>query len=107
MSTSPISFNFTPFSATPLFTFSPGEFRAFKMILTGDVTASTVDTSTLTPGARVVFIIQQDAVGGRAFAWAPNCLGAQPVAQPPNAITVSSFIFDGKNLLLHGLPAIF
>jgi hypothetical protein len=107
MSISPVFLNWTPFSPTPHFSFNLGSGTAFKMLLTGDVTSSTVDTSQLSPGAKVTFIIVQDAVGGHAFAWPANCLGAQPIAAGANETTVQSFVFDGVNLLSHGIPAIF
>lgn len=107
MPISAIFLNWTPFSPTPNFAFSPGSGFTFKMVLTGDVTSSTVDTSTLSPGTRVAFVLLQDAIGGHAFAWPANCLGAQPIAAGANQTTVQSFLFDGVNLLSHGVPAIF
>jgi hypothetical protein len=107
MGISPVFLNWTPFSPTPRFSFNPGSGFAFKMVLTGDVTSSTVDTSTLSPSTRVAFVLLQDAIGGHAFAWPANCLGAQPIAAGANQTTVQSFIFDGVNLLSHGIPAIF
>jgi hypothetical protein len=104
---SPVFVNWTPFSATPQFSFSPGAPRSFKMFLTGDVTSSTVLSADLPPGSRITFMLQQDAVGGRAFAWPANFLGAQPIANGPNQTTKQVFTWDGINFHSDAIPQIF
>lgn len=104
---SPIPLNFVPFSATPNFAFAPGYPRVIAMVLTGDVTSSTVDTSNLPAGARVVFFLEQDAVGNRQFSWPANFFGAQPVAAGPNQNTMQVFTFTGKSFNADGPPQVF
>lgn len=96
-----------PFSTTPNFVFQPGAPRAFGMVLTANVTSSTVDTSFLPAGATVVFLIAQDGVGGRSFEWPTNFLGAQPIAQGANQTTMQVFTWTGKFFNSNGVPSVF
>jgi hypothetical protein len=99
----------TPFSATPTFTWDRGDPCTFVITLTGNVTSSTFDTTISAPrGAHFKFVIIQDAVGGRTFAWPNICKGMLPVGGGSNQITVQTFILlDGPQLVAAGLPAIF
>jgi hypothetical protein len=105
--TGAISLNYVPFSPTPNFTFQPGIPRIFAMLLTGNVTSSTIDTSTLAAGSKVVFMIQQDAVGNRTFNWPANFQGAQPILLGPNQTTMQEFTWTGKNFNACAAPQFF
>lgn len=67
----------------------------FYMLLTGNVTSSTLVHQT--PGQFILFIIRQDAVGGRTFSWPSNVLfpgGICPIANS-NSIQMFSVAPDG------------
>jgi hypothetical protein len=85
--------NTLAFSATPSFDASVS--GSFTMTLTGNVTSSSVINAA--GGERITFVIKQDAVGGRTFAWPPNFKGASPVAPDANSVSVQEFIYDGAN----------
>lgn len=85
------------YSATPQFDASLGD--AFEIILTGNVTSSTLVN--VTPGQSLKFIIKQDATGGRTF--------VGPVASFPNIDTTASkvniqnlCVDSGSNVYLDG-----
>ena len=58
-------------SATP--TFDGGRANASKITLKGNVTSSKL--TNVTAGEQLNFIVCQDAVGGRSFAWPANLKG--------------------------------
>jgi hypothetical protein len=85
------------FSATPQFDASQGD--AFEIVLTGNVTSSTIINAT--PGQRLKFIIKQDATGGHTF--------AGPVAAFPNIDTAPTkvniqnlYVDSGSNVYVDG-----
>jgi hypothetical protein len=86
-----------PFSTTPLFTWDRGDPQIFVMILSGNVTGSTFDTSVNPPrGAHFKFELIQDAVGNRSFVWPTICKSPPIVGQQAGQTTVQEFIFvDG------------
>lgn len=104
---SPVPLNFVPFSVTPKFSFSPGVPRVLAMVLAGNVTSSTIDTSNLPAGALVIFMLVQDATGNRTFAWPAGFQGAQPIAAGPGQTTMQSFTFTGKTFNANGVPQVF
>jgi hypothetical protein len=57
------------------------------------------------PGVLYVFIIVQDAVGGKNFTWPFNCLNGMPVNKKPNGRTVQCFIGLPNNLMDANTPA--
>lgn len=57
------------------------------------------------PGVLYVFIIVQDGVGGRNFAWPFNCLNGAPVNLAPHGRTVQCFIGLPNNMLDANIPA--
>lgn len=84
------------FSATPTFNAALG--NSFKIILTGDVTSSTL--SNALAGQLLVFVIVQDGTGNHAFAWPSNVLGGASiidVAAAANSVVVQMFHYDGSN----------
>lgn len=86
------------FSATPTFTVT-AQVQLFKMILTGNVTSSTLVLGGLTAPGLVVFEITQDGTGGRTFAWPANVLGGAAINSGANETTSQQFYFDGTNLI--------
>lgn len=83
-----------PWSATPEF---PGDtYTAFRITLTGDVTSSTAPGTV--SGNLYTYIIVQDGVGNRQFAWPANCHGASPINPTPNSVTVQTFVMSVSDL---------
>jgi len=85
----------TTFSATP--TFDASAASSFRIVLTGDVTSSTVTNPT--SGQRLTFIVIQDGTGGRAFAWPANFRGASVIAPDASLANVQDFVYDGTAAL--------
>lgn len=84
------------FSATPTFDLSKG--NGFKIILTGNVTSSTLSNLTSASFGQNFFIeICQDATGGRSFVWPGNIIGGRNPSIIANACTTSDFWTDGSN----------
>src|SRR5208337_668401 len=92
------TFNYisVPFSSTPVFSFSPN--TMFKMVLTGNVTSSTL-TGVPVAGATTMFSVCEDVFGGHSFSFPANFL-------TPTGFTLNStsgacnnvlFTFDGTN----------
>lgn len=81
------------FSATPSFDASIA--NTFEITLRGDVSHSTLANPT--PGEHLVFIVCQDAMGNRRFAWPPNVKGGTIVGSKISTCSTQSFIFDGTN----------
>jgi hypothetical protein len=76
----------------------PGDvYTSFRTTLTGDVTSSTAPDTV--QGNLYTFIIIQDATGGHAFSWPPNCYNASPINPNPNGITVQTFVMGLNNLI--------
>lgn len=90
------SVNTVAFSATPVFNLSAGGIQ--KIILTGNVTSSTI--TSLVVGSVVTFTIIQDGTGGRSFVWPANVKGGMTVTTGTSNQTCSqSFTsWDGVNL---------
>lgn len=89
-----------PFKANPTFTWDRGDPRTFIMRLTGNVLSSVFDMSVSPPAnTTFIFVLIQDAVGGRTFAWPSICRGAPAIGDSPNQTTVQEFILtDGPVL---------
>jgi hypothetical protein len=86
-----VSVAFTP---TPVFDASQGS--TFEIVLTGNVTSSTLIN--LTPGQRLLFIIKQDGSGGHTFA-APGALPLATIDTDPSITNIQAFIVDsGSNV---------
>jgi hypothetical protein len=86
------TFTLVSFSATPVFVYGLGS-NTFEVTLTGNVASSTV--SGATAGQMATFIICQDPVGSRLFAWPPNFVSTTPINTAPGACTAETFAFDG------------
>jgi hypothetical protein len=82
-----------PFSPTP--TFPGGQYTAWAITLTGDVTSSTL--SGIIQGNLYTFIILQDSTGGRKFAWPSLVQNATPVNPNPSGLTVQTFVALANN----------
>jgi hypothetical protein len=63
------------YSATPVFDASQGD--TFEIVLTGNVTSSTLIN--VTPGQTIRFIVKQDGTGGHAFPQPSNTATGTPV----------------------------
>jgi hypothetical protein len=81
------------FSATPAFDASTA--GSFRMVLTGNVTSSSVANPS--SGQRLTFILIQDATGSRTFAWPANFRGATAIAPDANLASVQSFVYDATS----------
>ncbi len=77
-----------PYSTTPVFDATQAD--TFEMVLTGDVTGSTLIN--VSPGQTIRFLIKQDGVGGHLFA--PPVGGMADVSPTPNATSVQVFLVD-------------
>jgi len=85
--------NVVTFSSTPTFDASLGNTQ--KITLSGNVTSSTL-TNALA-GQTIQFLICQDGIGGRSFAWPSNVKGAMVIGSAANTCNAQAFIFDGTN----------
>jgi hypothetical protein len=83
------------FSASPTFDASTFAFPTFTMTLTGNVTSSSV--SNARAGQRIIFVLTQDIVGGRTFAWPANFKAPSNVDGTANSVSVQGFVYDGTN----------
>ena len=86
-------FNTVTFSATPVFDFSKGNTQ--MMTLTGNVTSSTLVNATA--GQRELFILCQDATGGRTFAWPSSVKGGGAIGATASKCSVQEFVWDGAS----------
>jgi hypothetical protein len=85
--------NTMSFSSTPTFDASLG--NAQRITLTGNVTSSTLVNASA--GEFLSFIICQDAVGSRAFAWPANLKRGMTIGATAGTCSAQDFIFDGNN----------
>ncbi|HEV7672995.1 MAG TPA: hypothetical protein VGQ12_00550 [Candidatus Angelobacter sp.] len=81
------------FSATP--TFNAATVSKFYITLTGNVTSSTLTGAV--KDQLVIFVISQDGVGSRTFAWPTNVKG-QSIAPGAGLTSTQAFSSDGTNL---------
>lgn len=82
------------FAASMTFNAALSPFPTFTSTLTGNVTSSAV--SNPTAGQEICFILTQDGVGGRTFAWPANFKGQSLIiADEANSVFVQTFRFDG------------
>ena len=82
------------FSATPVFDASQGD--SFEIVLTGNVTSSTLVN--FTPGQSLRFIIKQDATGGHSFT-NPTNLPLATLDASPSITNIQNFFVDsGSNV---------
>lgn len=89
-----------PYSLSPTFNAAAGAKNriTFEIILTGNVTSSTLVN--VAAGQEVVFIIRQDATGGRTFSWPVQIAGlVGPVDPTPSTKSTQSFIVGGDGSL--------
>lgn len=86
-------FNTVTFSATPAFDFSKGNTQ--MITLTGNVTSSTLVNATA--GQRLLFIVCQDATGGRTFVWPSSVKGGGTVGSTASKCSVQDFVWDGAS----------
>jgi len=91
----PLVQSIVSFSATPTFTATNA--GSFVIVLTGNVTSSTLAGGTA--GQQVVFIIKQDGAGAHTFVWPTNMKGTGTIAGTASGYNVQPFTFDGTNWL--------
>ncbi len=90
-----VTINPVTFSATPTFNFNLGYIQ--KIVLTGNVTSSTV--SNIVAGELYTFHIIQDSGGAHTFVWDPNVKGAMTVDGTGNIDNIQQFMStDGTTL---------
>lgn len=98
MATKLLNVSFVP---TPVFDASLT--NVFKISLIGNVSSSSFISAR--PGQKITFIIAQDEVGGRTFAWPSNVVNGMTVGDAANQISIQEFIFaDDNNLYPVGPP---
>jgi hypothetical protein len=97
------NYNAVTFSATPTFTFGAGA-NTFKITLTGNVTSSTVASSSA--GQPATWVICQDGTGSRTFAWPANFFGAITIGTTASKCNTQSFTTDGTNFYASSLGVI-
>ncbi|MEO5937237.1 MAG: hypothetical protein ABIP81_08480, partial [Terriglobales bacterium] len=81
------------FTATPTFNAATG--NNFKLTLTANVTSSLLGNAVA--GQTLVFLVCQDATGGRTFAWPANFKGAMVIGDQANKCNIQQFYFDGAD----------
>jgi hypothetical protein len=87
------------YSATPAFTVSASSTpQVFTMTLSGNVTSSTLATTSAMAGQQIGFILTQDGTGAHTFAWPSNVLGACAIGSTASISTTVTGIFDGANV---------
>lgn len=95
----------TPFSATPTFTpLTPGSQSVFSIILTADVTSSSINMTGITAGCLFTWQIIQDVTGGHSFVWPTNVLGMTLIDNlaAAGSVTSQSAFFNGTNFIAQG-----
>lgn len=79
-----------PYSPTPAFNAASN--NGFQMMLTGNITASTI--SGVTPGQLIAFYFVQDSVGGRTVSWPSLFAGALQPDTAASSVSVMLFRAD-------------
>jgi hypothetical protein len=86
------------YSATPTFTVTASSTpQIFKITLTGNVTSSTLATSSATAGQQIGLQIVQGS-GPYTFAYPSNFIGATPISTANGVLTTCIGVFDGTNV---------
>ena len=80
------------FASTPAF--DAGAANAFTMVLTGNVTSSTLNNAK--SGELLAFRICQDSAGAHVFSWPTNFRGAGTVSAVPSSCSQQTFVYDGS-----------
>lgn len=83
-------------------TFDAGAAVAFDLTLTGNVSASAVVNAA--QGQVITFIIAQDSVGGRTFAWPSNVANPPAISTVLSSVTIQSFIVRPNGQLVPVAP---
>lgn len=66
-----------------------------RVFLTSNISSSTLTGASA--GQVLVFMLQQDSVGGRTFAWPANFYGSVAPSTAANTVSTSWFYYDGVN----------
>lgn len=85
--------NMLTFSATPTFDFSKGNTQ--MITLTANVTSSTLVSASA--GQMLVFVICQDATGGRTFVWPTSMKGGGTIGTAASKCSVQEFVWEGSS----------
>jgi len=83
------------YSATPTFTASSNTNNSWSIMLTGNVTSSTLANSAA--GQFLAFKICQDGTGSHTFAWPTGFSAATTVFPTASTCTEQAFFWDGSN----------
>jgi hypothetical protein len=89
------------FSPTPVFDASQGD--SFEIVLTGNVTSSTLVN--VTPGQSLRFVIKQDATGGHTFV-PPANLPQATISLTASATNIQNFFVDSGSTVFADSPLI-
>jgi hypothetical protein len=81
------------FGTTPVF--NAGNANGFDMVLTGNVTSSTITGMQI--GQIIYFVLTQDSVGGRTFAAPTGVNGWRAINPAANSVTIQAFIMKEDN----------
>ncbi len=82
-----------PYSATPAF--PAASYSNFAIVLTGNVTSSTITGGTV--GQLATIDVCQNGTGGNTFVWPTNLLSAPPVSAGANSCTGVTAVYNGTN----------
>ena len=88
------------FSSTPTFTVTAStSVQDFAITVTGNVTSSTLITTSATAGQDIAFVVCQDASGAHTFAWPTNVYNASVIDPTINACTRQVFRWSGSQAI--------
>jgi hypothetical protein len=91
------------FSSTPAFTAAANiNIQDFQITLTGNVSSSTLTTTSASPGQEIGFKICQDAAGSRTFVWPSNVVNPGSIPTAASTCGKQVFRFDGTNAVAFG-----
>jgi hypothetical protein len=97
------SYTTVSFSSTPTFTVgSNTEPQEFQITLTGNVTSSTLTTTSATTGQTISFKICQDATGSRTFTWPSNVVNPGSIPTTASTCGKQIFVYDGTDAVAFG-----
>lgn len=87
------NFDTVPYSATPIF--PAASYSNFAIVLTGNVTSSTITGGTT--GQVATIDICQNGTGGNTFVWPTNLLNPPPVSAGASSCTGIAAVYNGTN----------
>lgn len=79
------------------FTPDPTQGQIIALTLTGNITINAPIAGTFWPGLRMMFVLTQDATGGRTITWSSTYKTPLAETTTANTTTVAEFVYDGTN----------